>query len=278
MTPYLSQSIAKILLARSPLHAWYAHPQLNPNYKSEEKSEFDFGTAAHDLLLEGGTQKIVFIDPNDYPTKSNGNIPNGYMNNEIRTRRDEVYANKQTPVLIRYKPDIEAMRDEAVKAIARCADMGGRTLADGTAEKKLAWNEGELYLTGRADWISNDGTVILDYKTTTDAEPGAFNRQISRMGYEIQDAFYRRGVEATTGQRAKFIFLAQEGEPPYTCSFHGIAPSLAEIAESQVERAIRIWADCIKRNEWPGYSTMTHWAEASNWQMAEHEQRLSEEE
>ena len=35
--PSLSASIAKILIAETPLHAWTAHPKLNPNFVREEK-------------------------------------------------------------------------------------------------------------------------------------------------------------------------------------------------------------------------------------------------
>lgn len=35
--PSLSSSIAKVLLFKSPLHARYCHPKLNPQHQSEEK-------------------------------------------------------------------------------------------------------------------------------------------------------------------------------------------------------------------------------------------------
>ena len=51
-TPALSSSIARKLLGYSPLHAWYAHPVLNPGGEREEKEAYDIGTAAHALLLD----------------------------------------------------------------------------------------------------------------------------------------------------------------------------------------------------------------------------------
>lgn len=57
--PSLSSSIAKILLDQSPRHAWLAHPKLNPNYVAEEDSRFDIGTAAHVMMLERDSSRIV---------------------------------------------------------------------------------------------------------------------------------------------------------------------------------------------------------------------------
>ena len=60
--PSLSASIAHLLLTRSPRHAWLAHPRLNPQWAPEEDERFDFGTIAHELLLEGHTNSAVVVD------------------------------------------------------------------------------------------------------------------------------------------------------------------------------------------------------------------------
>jgi len=60
--PSLSSSIAKILLARSPRHAWANHPRLNPNQEPETRREFDFGSAAHAMLLEGSMSNFSVVD------------------------------------------------------------------------------------------------------------------------------------------------------------------------------------------------------------------------
>src|SRR5262245_44641936 len=52
--PSLTQSIAKILLERSPLHAWHAHPRLNPDYKPDDDTKFDIGNVAHKLMIGRG--------------------------------------------------------------------------------------------------------------------------------------------------------------------------------------------------------------------------------
>ena len=38
--PSLSSSVAKLMLDRSPLHAWHAHPRLNPNFEPRAGIEY----------------------------------------------------------------------------------------------------------------------------------------------------------------------------------------------------------------------------------------------
>ena len=42
--PSLSATTCKLLCRRFPLHAWHAHPRLNPDYQRVEEKKFDPGT------------------------------------------------------------------------------------------------------------------------------------------------------------------------------------------------------------------------------------------
>jgi hypothetical protein len=57
--PSLTQSVAKVLLQRSPLHAWHAHPRLNPDYQHDDATKFDIGNIAHKMLLGRGKEIVV---------------------------------------------------------------------------------------------------------------------------------------------------------------------------------------------------------------------------
>lgn len=254
--PQLSCSLAKIIIAQSPLHAWTASPTLNPNYQPEEKEAFDIGSAAHALLLEG-EDRMVVVEADDWRTKA------------AREARDAARAAGKHPVLARKYRDVVKMRDAAVLAIAKCADLSGLTLAEGRAEHVITWTDRGVECRARIDFLQTGEAVILDYKSTTDATPRAFSKQIARMGYHYQDEFYSRGVKAVFGRRPKFVFLAQETEAPYACSFHGCAPSLLAIAEQEVDYAIKTWGECLKTDTWPAHSNRIHWAEATIWQVTE---------
>jgi hypothetical protein len=68
--PSLSGGLAHTLLTRSPLHAWHAHPRLNPNYQpSDATPEQDEGTALHAAMLEN-VDLVEVMDFLDFRTKA----------------------------------------------------------------------------------------------------------------------------------------------------------------------------------------------------------------
>lgn len=259
---YLSNSIAKILLNQSPKHAWIAHPRLNPNWRPDDDSKFSIGTAAHALLLEGSNAKICVIDADDWRTKA------------AKEQRDEAFKNGLTPILRKHNAAVVRMVDAAKEFVERTAIMG--IFERGKPEITMRWQEGELWFKSRPDFFTDDGRIMLDYKTTEDASPDAFSRQISRMGYDFQAEFYKRGAAANGHENVDFLILAQETEYPHACSLHAIHPALQEYARMRVERAVALWRDCLTRDYWPAYPTQVCVAMASNWQMAEMERMINE--
>jgi hypothetical protein len=260
--PQLSNSLAKVIIAQSPLHAWTASPVLNPNFEAEEKEAFDIGSATHALLLEG-EDRVAVIEADDWRKKA------------AQEQRDQARAEGRYPLLAHRYEAVLKMRDAAVLAIAQCAQLSGLTLTNGRAEHVLIWKDPATGVECRArvDFIAGGEAVFLDYKSTTDATPAAFSRQISRMGYHYQDEFYSRGGLAVFGKRPKFIFMAQETTPPHACSFHGVAPSLREVAARDVDYATRTWKQCHALQHWPSHDQRIHWAEAMPWQIEAAEDR-----
>ena len=258
--PSLSNSIAQILLNKSPLHAWYSHPRMNPNYKADDDAKFDVGTAAHAFLLEG-LDKMQPIDPQDYPAK-NGNIPAGFTNKVIREARDAARAAGKIPVLLSVANDIRCMVEVALEYVAQSEIAG--IFSSGNPEQTVIWKEWDwMWCRSRIDWLGE--RIALDYKSTTDASPEAFSRQLVRMGYHFQDAFYTRGLEMADKKRRKFIFLVQEVEPPYSCSLAACAPMLKEISQNTMIHTMETWHNCMRDNKWPGYSPRIAWADAPAW-------------
>lgn len=271
--PSLSSSIAQVLLSESPRKAFFSHPRLNPDFRGEHESKFDLGTACHAVLLENDASKIAVIDPQDYPGKKGG-IPDGWTNDAIRAARDAARASGRTPLLKHNYDDVREMVDAALAFIE-------------STEIAEAWHAGESEVTGislepsgvwlrcRFDKLAASHQIIFDYKSTVDASPEPFSRLLVRMGYHVQDAFYRRVARALGIAAPKFIFLAQSVEPPYECSLHACDPALAEIADAEVERAIRLWGQCMRTNTWPSYGPQIHYALPTGYMMSEHEIRMA---
>lgn len=258
--PSLSSSIAKALLRQSPYHAWLRHTKLNASAVADESARFDLGSAAHALLLEGNQAKICIVEADDWRTKA------------AKEKRDEARENGLLPILAKHNTALTRMVD-AARLFIDNSELKG-VFSDGKPEQSVYWEESGVKLRCRPDWLTSDRSLILDYKTTDSAAPDTFNRQIPRMGYDFQASFYQRGLAAIGHQGAQFVFLAQEIEPPYACTLHGIANSMKEIADADVEESIAIWRECMATNKWPSYPNAIHWAEATTWQMQQHEQRI----
>lgn len=272
--PSLSSGCARTIESVSALHAWTDHPRLNPNHERDDSKKADFGSVAHDVLLEGGTDRIVIIDPADYPAK-NGNIPDGYKNPAIRAARDAARAEGKYPVLRPDYPAIEEMVTEARAFLERTRFRG--ILQRTEAEATMIWQEGPVWLRARPDLLAHDRSVLMHYKTCKGkVHPDAFARIVDSQGYDFALMFYARGLaelEPEHGAGAQHIILAQEQDPPYSCALYDLAPAKASLASGKVERAITTWARCMASGNWPAYDCRVHSLEPKPWELAREEER-----
>lgn len=260
--PSLSASMAKILLAESPYKAWYSHSRLNPDYRDDRDPKFDYGTAAHAMLLEDDSSNLIIVNADDWRTKA------------AREAREAANSAGKTAILERHLTAVKRMVEVAHEFIAKSeiADYWPK------AESELTsiWLDGGVWKRSRLDRITHDRSVVMDYKSTTDASPDGFSRQIPRMSYHIQEAFHSDSVEAHGHKRPKFVFLAQAVEPPHECSLHGCDPAMQEIAQAQVARATAIWRECLQTKKWPSYGGRIHWSVPTAYMMQDHEMHLLE--
>ena len=259
--PALSASIAGIIWHRSPLHGWYAHPKLNPDYQPFESATFDLGSAAHAIVLEQDRSKLAIIHADDWRTKA------------AKEERDVARDAGKIPVLARQAADIYTMADAAIEAV-KDSELDG-IFQDGKPEQSIIVQDGDIWLRGRLDWLTNDNKIILDYKTVgKSANPESFLRgSVFQYGYDIQVAMYQRLVQAVTGETPKFVWLAQETEAPYACSLMGASPSLIESGNRKLDYVIKQWRECMKTGIWPAYGKRIAWLEAPAYELAKLEER-----
>ncbi len=264
--PSLSRSVISDLIYKTPCHTHLNHPRLNPNYKEDDgNGKFDIGTAAHALLLEG-VDNMAVIEADDWRTKV------------AKEARDLARKEGKTPLLKKQYAQVKVMVDEAIRQIYGCKELGIDNLSlDGDAELSYLWFEEDTWFKVRPDWISKDRKIILDYKTTDgSANPSDLARHIVSLGYDIQNALYVRGVKAVEGTEPKMIFVFQETEEPYLCSFVGLPPGFLEMAKSKIDYGIFLWRECMTTNKWPAYPNRVCWVEPPAWVLASWELKAQE--
>jgi PDDEXK-like domain of unknown function (DUF3799) len=267
--PSLSQSLAKILIARSPLHAWYAHPRLNPDWQPYEPTKFDLGNAAHKLMLGRGKDFEV-LDFENWLTKA--------------AKEAREAAHKAGKVAILREQFTRAQRmvvagHEQLELMPPPADtLFGRK---GNGEICIAWNEGNTWFRQLIDWMSSDGTIVGDYKTTDmPVAPHEISRKMQSDNWPIQAAMAERGLgvidpEAVDkpGLSRRFFFVAQEVTAPYQLTVCELGEGHLERGRQQLEHAIGIWRACMKRNVWPGYPRQIIVPDVPGWADVQWEER-----
>ena len=242
--PSLSNSIAKILLNDSPLHAAAHHPRLAVSPIKREKDKFDLGKAAHTLLLRDG-QKFEIVKADSWQT------------NAARDAKKEARTNGLIPIL-------EYQFENTVEMVEACRDQlaeheVGDILAEGKGEQTLVWQEGDVWCRSLIDWLPpkiEEECTIVDYKSTgASAHPALWGLNTGpAIGFDFQNAFYQRGIRQVLKiKKFRFLFLVQENQSPYCISVIEIDQKALTEAMRHVRDAVGIWRTCMRNNDWPGY-------------------------
>ena len=254
-TPRLSASIAHILCTQSPLHAWTAHPGLNPHYVRDEDPKFDVGRVAHSMLLEG--DDIVYVCQYD-----------SWRSNEAKEAREYARSIGRVPLLAHHSADVAHMV-LAVREQLATHEADPPLFSQGKPEQTLLWEEDGVALKARLDWLRDDLATTDDLKTTgRSANPDAYARALYGVGGDVQCAMYRRAVEKVTGERPLFRWAVVETSPPYALSVITPGADVLALGEAKVEWAIKRWRRCMESGEWLGYGTDVHVAELPSWEEA----------
>ena len=106
----------------------------------------------------------------------------------------------------------------------------------------------------RVDALAEDGSLLIDIKTTICASPRAFTRSCVEYGYAIQFAFYRNILRQNGFTVDDCMIIAAEKTAPYLVACYRLPDSVLTKADEIVTRtAIKI-SHAIEQQEWAGYS------------------------
>lgn len=100
----------------------------------------------------------------------------------------------------------------ASKLLAACEDR----------EAAVFWKDIStgVDMKAKLDFISKNGAILGDLKTTTDASPEAFMKDSDAFGYDIQAAVYIDAVRAAGYAPKCFAFIVAEKTFPFTVSIY----------------------------------------------------------
>jgi len=177
-------------------------------HKQESSPALKFGTASHALIVEGqeAFDKEVRVLTGSPYTKA-------YKEEKAEYEEQGFIVLKESEVEI-----IHGMKENMVYEGNAYLDAKGKI-----AEASIYWYEDDILCKCRPDMIcpplnepnSDNKIVVVDYKTTISCEPFAFNKSVKKYGYDMQAAWYRRGIQMAGYDIDSFVFIAQEKVHPY---------------------------------------------------------------
>lgn len=246
-----SASLAKTVIAKSPLHA---RTESELGGKDPTKA-MDRGNVIHRLVLGKG-KDYQALDFKDFRT------------NAAKEARDAARAAGLVPILADDLADAEKAAERILLELRR-----RRIVLDGESELAVAWTEhtehGPVRCRGMFDHAKLAAGALYDLKVTENASPFSVERTAESLGYAIQAAAYRRAVgalDATLLGRADFLFIFAEPEPPFAMNVCRPDGAFREVGERRWLRAVAEWAKCRATGQFPAYGddinriSPPHWA------------------
>lgn len=269
--PSLTQSVAKILIEKSPAHARIAHPRLAPTADEgeEEREKYDapqaIGNAAHALMI--GRGKLVSVGEYD-----------NWQTKEARLYRDLAFSNGKVPILKKHMMRAEAMVDAARKQLK--AIKWDAAFDNGAGEVVIAWEEHGTWFRALIDWLASVGDVY-DFKSTSlSCAPHMIPKLMADAGWEIQAAMIERGLNALAPElagRRKYRFIAQENEPPYALTPVELPEAVMTMGRKKLDYAVAAWRRSMENDFWPGYPLEVLHPEYPGWKESQWLMRETEE-
>ena len=243
LSPRLRSTYLKEIL-RSPAHAQYA--AANPT----RSKSLDWGDWLHIALLE----------PERWLTGYGAGPPIKRNAKGGKQAWAEVQAENPDVVLI-YPQEYDSIlkaRINAEKVIAELIpDQEYRTEVSGYWLEGLGPHQDEippLNMKTRPDILSADHRIMIDVKTTVDARPYPFRRDILKYKYHLQAYMYQRGNEVITGITPEFYFLVVEKSPPFGVKLYELSSEFKLAGFELFNKALTLYAECVESNQWPAYS------------------------
>lgn len=249
------------LLAKSPAH-FKADKEARTNDAARKtpSKAFDLGTALHCAILEPNkiSEMVALREKVDNRTK-------------VGKEYNEAWSNEN--------PGKIGLNAEELDNLQRCVDAvhahapARNLLQKGKSEQSAYWNwtvpvDGEEIPTlcrGRMDWLTDDG-VIVDLKTTADADIDAFTKSITNYGYHRQQAWYQGGLGQILGVHCPFYFIVVENKaPPFGVRVMQLQQRAVDVAREELESYLNLYAKCLKSDTWPNYREVIEIVDIPHW-------------
>jgi hypothetical protein len=271
-------------IARSPLHYWaqYKNPERPPQ---KETPALKIGSAIHRAILEPDIFENMYVQEpqlsdykgvldklDDYKDRCKAlNIPISGTKDVLKARikgseslqdgPGSIFWDELVPQIVGSRITLSRHEYKACRAISyriHKHPAASGIFKSGKPETSIFWTDSDtgVLCRGRIDWLTetNNGIWIVDIKSTQNASPESFQRDVFKYGYHIQAAFYYDGLLSLGKNPETFVFSVWEKRPPFATALYYMTSELLEAGRKEYKKLIKIYAKCLESDTWPGYS------------------------
>lgn len=98
-----------------------------------------------------------------------------------------------------------------------------------------------------------DTHILIDYKSTENADSDEFMKQAIKLYYDLQMAYYKDILDEITGVQHAVIFIAQEKSAPYCVNVLEANEYFLKSGRDMYRTMLDRMAECESTGEWYGY-------------------------
>jgi hypothetical protein len=145
----------------------------------------------------------------------------------------------------------------------------------GYAEYSFVWidEDSGALCKGRVDWFGRlwGNAVVCDLKSTRDASPQGWPKQIANFQYHVQASFYMDGLNTVAPSKDRtWLWLAVENATPFCSAVYQAEPGMLDEGRRRYKNYLAKWVQCQETGVWAGYPAglnmvdIPHWAYTSD--------------
>lgn len=232
------------------LSPWHYHQYR----ESKPTKALEFGIWFHESLLEPKNFDSKYIVEPKY--SSNGRTKEG---KEERSR----FAAENPGKIVLSEDDFLTLK--SMRESVMTDQYGKRIFNGGQPEMTATWSDRETGIPckGRIDWISDElPNVIVDLKTTNDANPNNLMKACYNYKYYTQAAFYLQAWETIQGKKADgfiFVFVEKPDDPqntPLPPQIYELSKDFLNLGNQKIKEWLNKLNEIQKKNteEYPHYT------------------------
>ena len=217
------------------------HYQSSLKKSFEPTIEMTMGTIIHEAILEGKpyshTVKPVDID--------------------LRTKEGKAWRDKHAGMTILSLAE-HATVVRTVEAVRNSPDAQYMLNLCKQREVGIVNNYKGVEIKGRLDAYGQDESgkpIIVDFKTTSEADPELWGRKAFGLRYMMQMQYYKALLSLELGldvEPAYFWLVAETNEAADVCIYQP-PPEAIAIGQAQMDYAIETFKKCLETGQWQGY-------------------------